>query len=153
MRRIERGMTLLEVVLAIALLAAIAVVVLPILVDATRIAAAESPSIAPSELRALASEKLLDEGVIAAVRKSGRVEVALTSPEGEHAAQLRLIPGEGPLPHDWIEVACGDTRVLWYVAPPEYPDHHPASTADDSTAAGSKAGSTSDTNPPPGQKR
>lgn len=117
--RASTGMTLLEVVVSIALLAAIAVVVLPILVDATKATAPIVDSIEPSELRRLLDTHLADEAAFAPIRTAGELDLLLGDEGAERVVHVKwLRRDDASRPHDWLEATCGSTRVLRYVPRP-----------------------------------
>lgn len=117
--RDKSGMTLLEVVVSIALLAAIAVVVLPILVDATKATAPIVDSIDPSDLRAMLNAHLADDATIASIRTAGELDLFLGDEGAERAVHVKWLRRDAASrPHNWLEATCGSTRVLRYVPRP-----------------------------------
>lgn len=119
MIRRRDGLTLLEVVLAIALLSILVVVVLPVLVDATRAAVPRADRVDAKHLRALLETHLAADGALERLRRAGVQEVALRLADSAGEAtdvRLRWIAqGDEPPAHDWIEAISGETRVLRYV--------------------------------------
>lgn len=120
MKRATHGLTLLEVVLAIALLAALAVVALPILVDATRASAPKPAVVEPARLREWLAEQLAIEGTVERVRQAGTLTVPFGDAAARSTATLRWITGGSTLrANGWIEAQLGDVTVVWFVAPDE----------------------------------
>ena len=117
--RLARGLTLLEVVLAITLLAVLAVVALPVLVDATRASAPEVSAVKPALLRAWLTEQLAEKGAAERVRRAGSLskEFSGGGTADRETATLRWIAGgTSPRAHGWVEAQVGDVRVLRFVA-------------------------------------
>lgn len=122
MTRAARGLTLLEVVLAVALLATVTVVVVPLLVEATAVAVPPAPRGSAERLRtelvdALASrssDALPSEWNFVPVN-DGRAESGERSAASRPVRVRRLQRVEGDRSHDWIEADDGVTRVLHVV--------------------------------------
>lgn len=118
MRGNRRGFTLLEVVLAIALLSAITVAALPLLVEATRSSVPPVAAVEASELGAFADVVMRDEATVARITEGSEVRLAWRdAPARPAVVARRLGPStttDGALPHVWIEFRCGDARLLRY---------------------------------------
>ncbi len=115
----RRGMTLLEVVVAIALLAIIAVVVLTVMMAATAMTAPRRESIDPHVLRALVEKHFANDEALAAFRDAGELTLMLGDTGHPHDVRLRWLPqDDGSRLHDWIEAICDEERVLLYVRRP-----------------------------------
>ena len=118
MRRGHAGFTLLEVVVAIALLSAITVAALPLLVDATRARVPPVVTVESRELGAFADEVMRDDATVARIAEG--VEVRLSwkdAPSRPVVVAHRLgapTTEAGGLPHDWIEFRCSEACVLRY---------------------------------------
>ena len=118
MRGDRRGFTLLEVVLAIALLSAITVTALPLLVEATRSRVPPVTMVETSELGAFADAVMRDEAAVARIAEGSDVRLAWRDAPTRSAVVARRLgpstPSVDGLPHYWVEFRCGDARVLRY---------------------------------------
>jgi prepilin-type N-terminal cleavage/methylation domain-containing protein len=118
MRSDRCGFTLLEVVLAIALLSAITVAALPLLVEATRSSVPPVAVVETSELGAFADDAMRDEATVARISERSAVRLAWRDAPMRSAVVARRLGAatttDGSLPHDWIEFTCGNARVLRY---------------------------------------
>ncbi len=114
----RNGFTLIEVVVAIALLSAITVAAVPLLVDATRAGVPPVAAVESIELRAFADEVLRDDATVARILEGSKVLLswkdAPTRPLVVARRPIASTISNGGLPHDWIEFRCGDTCVLRY---------------------------------------
>lgn len=118
-KRRDSAFTLLEVVLAVSLLAAMTVALLPLLVDATQTSVRPHRAIDPSDLLAASDEWLGDERRVAALLASGEAEFAIETAEGPRRATARLVAGsDSRRPHDWIEFRSDGVRVVRYLTRP-----------------------------------
>jgi prepilin-type N-terminal cleavage/methylation domain-containing protein len=118
MKRARNGFTLLEVVVAIALLSAITVAALPLLIDATRAGVPPIAAVESIELGAFANDVMHDEATVAQILEGAQRSLSWKdAPSRPLVVARRLTPSTTrncDLPHDWIEFRCGDTRVLRY---------------------------------------
>jgi prepilin-type N-terminal cleavage/methylation domain-containing protein len=112
------GFTLLEVVVAIALLSAITVAAVPLLVDATRAGVPPVAAVEAIELGALADQVMRDEVKVARILDGSQIPLSWKDAPSRRPVVARRLRAsttcDGGLPHDWIEFRCGDTCVLRY---------------------------------------
>lgn len=111
------GLTLVEVVAAVALLSALTVAILPLLVDASKAAAPRAARIDPADLRTFSDHVLADDAALARLEPGVETGVGWDE-EGKlrTVAITRLAGTDGKaLPHDWIRFQCGDTCVLRFL--------------------------------------
>lgn len=118
MNRDRRGFTLLEVVLAIALLSAITVAALPLLVEATRSRVPPVAVVEASELGTLADAVMHDEATVARITEGSGMRLSWRDATTRPAVVAHRLGSSttnvGGLHHDWVEFRCGDVRVLRY---------------------------------------
>jgi prepilin-type N-terminal cleavage/methylation domain-containing protein len=118
MKRAWDGFTLLEVVVAIALLSAITVAAVPLLVDATRASVPPVVAVESIELRAFADEVMRDDATVARIFEVLQLPLSWKDAPMRTPVIARRLSASttrnGGLPHDWIEFRCGDTYVLRY---------------------------------------
>jgi len=109
-----RGLTLIEVVAAMALLSVLTVAVLPLLVAATQAIAPRVASIDPTELRALSDQVLRDEHVLAGLApgEERRLDWDLNGRRRTLTIECLPCTDASAFPHIWLQFTCGDVRVL-----------------------------------------
>ncbi len=118
MNRARDGFTLLEVVVAIALLSAITMAAVPLLVDATRAGVPPVATVESIELGALADEVMRDEVTVARIYEASQISLSWKDAPTRAPVVARRLRASttsgGGLLHDWVEFRCGDTCVLRY---------------------------------------
>jgi prepilin-type N-terminal cleavage/methylation domain-containing protein len=118
MKRARDGFTLLEVVVAIALLSAITVAAVPLLVDATRAGVSPVAAVESIELGVFSNEVMRDDATIARISDAPQISLSWKDAPMRPPVVVRRLrastTSNGGLPHDWIEFRCGDTCVLRY---------------------------------------
>jgi prepilin-type N-terminal cleavage/methylation domain-containing protein len=115
----QQGFTLLEVVAATVLLAALTVALLPILVEATTVASRTAPTVDHRALGAFADRLLADEESRARIEEGGEARFSWDDDAFRTHAEVVATGrefGEGATRHLWVELRCGDARVLRFVS-------------------------------------
>jgi prepilin-type N-terminal cleavage/methylation domain-containing protein len=118
MMRARDGFTLLEVVVAIALLSAITVAAVPLLVDATRASVPPVAAVESIELGAFADDVMRDDATVAQILEGSQILLSWKDASTRPTVIARRLrasaTSNGGLPHDWIEFRCAGTHVLRY---------------------------------------
>ena len=112
----RRGFSLLEVILAIALLSALMISVLPLLTEATQVTASARHAVAVHQLAHFADEVLDDESLASQLLARSLSTIPWSAEAEVRAVEVRHIAvTDKELPHEWIEFSCNGIRVLRYL--------------------------------------